>query len=534
MSPLNLKITTILIDFDTNIYYYDEAAANKVVRFIEKYITHVKGELAGQHIKLEKWQKEDIIYPLFGIKNKSDGLRRFRTAYVEIPRKNAKSTLGAAIALYLLLSDSEPGAEIYSAAGDVFQARIIFDIAKGMVEQSETLSFRCKAWQYSITPKKKTSSFYKVISAEAKTKFGFNAHGILFDELFVQPNRELWDALTTSTGSRRQPITFATTTAGFDKETICYEIHEYATKVQQNIIRDDSFLPVLYSAEMDADIYSVDTWKIANPGYGTIVKSEFIKEQVNKIKNQPSFESTFRRLHLNQWVGSAETWIPDDVWTACSGGPIFDGPCYGGVDLSTVGDISAYVLFWPKTNSVKCYFFVPEDSVADRSRREGINYDVWVKGHMTATPGNVIDYSYILNAMVESREMYDVKNIGFDRYLIQDLGNKFSQADIDLSRWPLLPIGQGYISMSEPTKIIERLAYSGELRHGGNPVLRWMCSNIQIESDAAGNIKMSKKKSREKIDGMVALAMAIASWGGAEPEFRSRYEDNPEIDTIQL
>ena len=178
-----------MIDFDTNIYYYDKAAASRVVNWIEKYITHVKGELAGQNIKLEKWQKEDIIYPIFGIKRKSDKLRRFRTVYVEIPRKNAKSTLGAAIGLYLLLADGEPGCEIYSAAGDVFQARIIFDIAKGMVDQNADLSARCTAFQYAINPKKTKTSFYKVLSAEAKTKFGFNAHGILFDELHTQPNR---------------------------------------------------------------------------------------------------------------------------------------------------------------------------------------------------------------------------------------------------------------------------------------------------------------------------------------------------------
>lgn len=525
-----------MIDFDTKLYYYDKAAADKVVNWIEKYITHVKGELAGGPLILEKWQKEDILRPVFGIKRKSDGLRRFRTVYIEIPRKNAKSTLGAAIGLYLLLADGEPGCEVYGAAGDVFQAHIIFDIAKGMIHQNPDLSARCRAWQYSITPKRKENSFYKVISAEAKTKYGFNAHGIIVDEFFVQPNRELWDALTTSTGSRRQPLTIAITTSGFDKETICYEIHEYAVKVKNGIIKDDSFLPVLYSAEMEDDIYSIKVWKKANPGFGSIVKEEYIREQVNKIKNQPSFESTFRRLHLNQWVGTAETWIPDDIWMSCSGKPEFKGPCYGGVDLSTVGDISAYVLFWPETNSIKCYLFVPEESVHDRSRREGINYDTWTKqGHLIATPGNVIDYDYILKAMIESREMYDVRGIGFDRYLIQDLANKFSQADVNLETWPLVPVGQGYVSMSEPTKSIERMAHGGEMRHGGNPVLRWMCSNVQIESDAAGNIKMSKKRSREKIDGMVALAMAISSWGGQEPEFRSRYEDpDAELESINL
>ena len=518
-----------MIDFDTIKYYFDQKAADRVVGFIENYITHVKGEFAGQKIILENWQKEDILYPMFGIKRKSDGLRRFRTVYVEIPRKNAKSTLGAGIALYLLLSDGEPGAEIYSAAGDRDQARIIFDIARGMVEQSPELSKRCKPWQHSITKKGSLSS-YKVISAEAGTKHGFNAHGILFDELHTQPNRELWDVLTTSVGSRRQPITFAITTAGYDKESICYEIHEYATKVRDGVIEDNSFLPVIYSAEMDSDIYDQETWKKANPGYGTIVKSDYIQEQVLKIKNQPSFESTFRRLHLNQWVGSAETWIPDDIWMSCSGKPICEGRCYGGLDLATVGDVAAYVLFFPESNSVLPFFFVPEEVVDDRSRKEGINYDVWVRqGFMTATPGNIIDYDYILDAMIESRDKYDVRMIGYDRYLMKDIANKFSHRDVDLTKWPLEPVGQGYVSMSEPTKDIERMANGGKFRHGGNPVLRWMVSNVQIESDSAGNIKMSKKKSREKIDGLVALAMAKAAVPSEQP-FVSIYEERGLID----
>lgn len=513
-----------MIDFDTNLYYYDKKAVFRAEGFIENFITHVKGEFAGQKIILENWQKEDIIRPMFGIKRKADGLRRFRTVYVEIPRKNAKSTLGAAIALYLLLSDGEPGAEIYSAAGDRDQARIIFDIARGMVEQSPEVSKRCRTWQHSIT-KMGSLSTYKVISAEANTKHGFNAHGIIFDELHTQPDRELWDVLTTSVGSRRQPVTLAITTAGFDKESICYEIHEYACKVRDGAIQDDSFLPVIYSVPMEADIYSLDTWKTANPGYGTIVKAEYLQEQVNKIKNQPSFESTFRRLHLNQWVGSAETWIPDDIWMKCSAVPVFSGPCYAGLDLATVGDVAAYCLLFPDTNSVLPFFFVPEDKIVDRSRKEGIHYDSWVRhGHMIATPGNVIDYTYIMNTMKDTRDKYDIRGIGYDRYLMEQLANKFDQADVDLSLWPLIPIGQGYASMSEPTKELERIATGGKLRHGGHPVLRWMVSNVQIETDAAGNIKPTKRKSREKIDGVVALIMALAAFNKDDNPGPSIYE----------
>lgn len=521
-----------MIDFDTNIYYLDKKAVLKVEGFIENFITHVKGELAGQKIKLEKWQKEDIIRPAFGIKRKSDGLRRFRTVYIEVPRKNAKSTILAGVGLYLLLADGEKGAEIYSAAGDRDQARIIFDIAAGMVYHNEELLKRCRVFQYTI--KKKTDlNYYRVISAEAKTKHGFNAHGILFDELHTQPDRELWDVLTTSVGSRRQPLIIAITTAGYDKESICYEIHEYAKKVKEGVIKDDSFLPVIYSAPMDADIFDINVWKLANPGFGTIVKEEYIREQVNKIRNQPSFESTFRRLHLNQWVGTAETWIPDDVWMTNASEPLCEGPCYAGLDLSTVGDISAFVLFFSQSLSVLPFFFVPSEKVEERSRKEGVNYDVWVReGKMISTPGNILDYDYVMKTMIECKEKYDIREIGYDRWGIKDLSNKFDRNQVDLDKWPIFPVGQGFASMSEPTKNLERMATASKLRHGGHPVLRWMVSNVGIEDDAAGNIKISKRKSREKIDGVAALIDALVAWGGREPAFRSRYEDNAELEVI--
>lgn len=521
-----------MIDFDTDIYYYDKNAAERVVIFIEKFIRHCKGELAGENIKLETWQREDIIYPVFGIKRKKDGLRRFRTAYVEIPRKNAKSTLGAAIALYLLVGDGEPGAEVFSAAGDRDQAAIIFGIAKSMVEQEPELMKRCKPFQHSIThqARDKITRFYKVISAEAKTKHGFNAHGILFDELHTQPNRELWDVLTTSTGSRRQPLTFAITTAGYDKESICYEIHEYAAKVLTGAIKDDSFLPVVYSAPIESDIYNPETWKAANPGYGSIVKAEYIQEQVLKIKNQPSFESTFRRLHLNQWVGTAETWISDDDWMKCSGDVVAEGECFGGLDLANVRDVAALSLYFPASQSVLCFFWVPSDVVQDRSRREGVNYGVWVSsGLMKTTPGNAIDHRVIESDIRELFDTYDIRSIGYDRWGAVEIVRNLIE-----DGFPLSQFGQGYASMSAPTKEMEKMVVGGNLRHGGNPVLRWMASNVMIESDPAANIKINKKKSKEKVDGMVALAMAIGESMTVEPVKRSRYEDNPELDTIYL
>lgn len=526
-------VITILIDFDKNNFYYSDESANAVIGFIEKYITHVKGEYAGQSIKLEEWQKDDILRPLFGIKRKKDDLRRFRTTYIEIPRKNAKSTLLAGIGLYLLFADGEPGSEVYVAAGDRDQARIIFDISKGMIMQNPVLEKSCKPFQHSITyhtKKTNTLNQYKVISAEAGTKHGFNAHGILMDEFHVQPNRELWDVLTTSVGSRRQPLTLAITTAGYDKESICYEIHDYACKVRDGIIKDDSFLPVIYSAPTESDIFSPDVWRQANPGYGTIVKEEYIVEQVNKIKNQPSFESTFRRLHLNQWVGTAETWIPDDVWMNCAEDGEQSGECYGGLDLASVRDVAAFVLYWPASHSVRCWFWVPEGNVQARSMREGVNYAAWVReGQMTATPGNAIDHRIIEADMRVLFNEYDIKGVGYDRWGATEIVRNMVE-----DGFPMDPVGQGFASMSTPTKELEKLVVSGDLKHGGNPVLRWMCSNVAIETDPAANIKITKKKSKEKVDGMVALCMAIFESMTTEPEFKSRYETNPELDSIDL
>ncbi|MFA5208580.1 MAG: terminase TerL endonuclease subunit [Candidatus Paceibacterota bacterium] len=505
-------------------YYYDQKSADRVIKFIEKFITHVKGELAKTPLKLKKWQKDDIIRPLFGMRRKDNGYRRYRTCYVEIPRKNSKSTMGAAIALYLLLSDDEKGAEIYSVAGDREQAHIIFDIAKSMVTQNKKLSEHSELFQY-VIKKKGALNYYKVISAEAKTKHGFNAHGVIFDELHVQPNRELWDVMTTAQGARTQPLTIAFTTAGYDKDSICYEIHEYARKVKEGIINDETFLPVIYNADPDDDIYALKTWKKANPGFETIIKEAYLRQQVNRIKNEPSFESTFRRLHLNQWVGTAETWIDDVTWMQGSIPVNVDegSLCYAGLDLASTRDITAFVMIFPEDDRIKVipYFFIPENNVSARSQKENIHYEQWIReGYMIATPGNVTDYEFIKQKIRELSHLYRIAVIGYDRWNSSQLVIGLQDEGFNMS-----PFGQGYASMSAPTKELERMAMKGLIQHAGNPVLRWMNSNVQIETDPAGNIKINKKRSREKVDGMVALVMSIGEWMTDTMPMKSIFED---------
>jgi phage terminase large subunit-like protein len=528
-----------MIDFDKEKYYYDKDAAEKIVRFIEGYIHHVKGDKAGQLIKLAKWQKEDILCPAFGIKRKSDGRRRFKYIYVEIPKGNAKSTLGAAIGLYLLLADGEQGAEIFSAAGDRFQAGIIFDIAKGMILESPELNSRCRAFQHSIV-KNGSISFYKVISAEASTKHGFNPSGIIFDELHVQPDRELYDTLKRGAVKRGNFMMWMFTTAGYDKESICYEVHEYAEKVRQGIIKDDTFLPVLYGAPMDADIYSEETWRLANPGYGKIgeIGKSYFQAQINEIRNQPSNESSFRRLHLNQWVGTAETWITDEAWMENSGSPVFDGLCYGGLDLATVRDIAAFNLIFPGTVvSAKWWFFVPEDAIEQRSKKEGVNYDLWVRqGYITATPGNAIDIDYIAQVIVQALKDYNIRAIGFDRWGTPELFNKLTAPPYEMRASEIekifYPVGQGFASQSNPTKELEKLIANRVLAHGGNPVARWMMSNVLLETDAANNVKITKKRSREKVDGIVSLVNSIYVWSELKTVRQTSIYSERGIETI--
>jgi len=497
-----------------NEYYFDEKSADRAVAFIERHVTHVKGELAGDPFILEDWQKDEIIKPLFGWKNKKNDLRRYNTAYIEIPRKNGKSNLCAAIALYLLFADGEKGAEVYSAAGDRAQAGIVFDLARQMCLNDKIISSNCKIFKNSITFDKH-GSFYKAISADASTKHGFNASGIIFDELHVQPNRDLWDTLTTSTGARKQPLTIAITTAGYNKNSICWEVHEYATKVKKGIVKDEGFLTCIYAADVDDDFTKEETWKKANPGYGTIVKKEYLAKEAEKAEKIISYENTFRRLHLNQWTTNETKWVGDATWMQCNLNEInesdfYGRECYAGLDLASVKDISAFVLLFPneKGFDVIPYFFTPKDGAYIRSRRDGIDYLGWNKQNLIdLTEGDVTDYNFIKAKIEELGEKFKIKSVAYDRW-------NSSQLVIDLVNegLPMAPFGQGFVSMSAPTKELERLILSKQINHGGNEVLRWMCSNLQMKLDPAGNIKMDKGKSKEKIDGMIALVMALGRY----------------------
>jgi phage terminase large subunit-like protein len=490
-------------------YWYDAEAADRVVNFIEQFCSHVKGH-QGPFL-LEDWQKDDIIRPLFGWK-RADGRRKYRTCYIEIPRKNGKSNLTAAIALYLLVAEQEAGAEIISAAGDRNQARIVFDIAAAMVGQNKSLASRCKTLQHAIYYK---NSFYKSISAEARTKHGFNCSAVLFDELHTQKDRELYDVLTTSVAARQQPLILMLTTAGYDTNSICYEVHDYAERVLNGEIDDPTFLPVLYRAAKEDDWTQEATWKKANPGYGSICRKEYFEQEVAKCKANPAVLNTFLRLHLNIWTGSDVAWITDHEFMR-GARPLPDDnylkklPCWGGLDLASTRDLTAFaLLFWDEVVQVhylKVHQFVNEERTKMR-KSEGVDYLRFQRdGDLSITPGNVTDFRTVRDHIIRAAETYNITAVAYDRRFSTYIVPELIDAGIDMQ-----PMGQGFLDISMPTKMFEMEVVKGTVIHGGNACLRWQMGCVKLDRDAADNIKVTKGRTKygQMVDGVVASIMAF-------------------------
>jgi phage terminase large subunit-like protein len=499
--------------------------STEVSDWIEAQCAHVKGEWAGQKLKLEAWQSVEIIDPLFSTRN-PDGRRQYRTALIGIPRKAGKSTLGAALALRLLFKDSEPGAEVYSAAADREQARIVFEIAKGMVEANPGMSKRAKVYRNSIVVPH-TASTYKVLSADAFTKHGLNPSGIVFDELHAQPNRELWDVLTTGQGARRQPLTIAITTAGFDRESICWELYDYGRKIESGQLDDPTFFFRWWGVREDQEWDDESTWAAAQPNLGVSVSLEFLRSEARQAKNLPARQNTFRRLYLNEWTQSEARWIDLGKWDATAGMVVEEElagrRCYGGLDLASSTDIAALAYDFPSPSGhdVIWRFWIPEERLQSLDARTAGAASTWVReGRMFVTPGDVIDYRTILAQIDRDAQRFDITEIAYDRWGMTQLSQ-----DLDEMGMVVVPFGQGFASMSAPTKEMERAVLSGEYRHGGNPVMRWMVDNVVTRMDPAGNVKPDKGRSTEKIDGVVAAVMALDRATRHEV-FRSKYEDD--------
>lgn len=497
-----------------DLYFDSEEKAVLVKDFFEGLI-HVKGEWAGQTFKIEPWQWDDILCPAFcelrkcGADCQGDDCsnfhpRRYRIVYVEIPRKNGKSFLTSGCGLYCLTMDDEPGGEVYAAAADVKQANIVFGTSKKMLLAHEDLPKVTTPWSKSIEFDQNGST-YSAISSDAPSKHGYNPSCILFDELHVQPNPELYETLHTGIGTRRQPVEWLITTAGHDKTSLCWSFHHKATQVRDGIIDDDSFLGVIYAADEEDDWTDPEVWAKANPNLGVSVKMEYLVAECKKAQEQPEYENTFKRLHLNLWTEQNVRWLQMSAWDLCDQPILREGPCAAGLDLASTTDVAALAFYWPETNSVELHCFVPEQGAAKRAREDGVPYPTWAnQGLLTLTDGNVTDYGVIRRVINEKGREYGVGHVFADPWNFSHLSNELNDDGFETVRVP-----QSVTEMSAPSKRLSSLVTSNRLRHGGNPVLRWMASNVAVRVDSETNIKPNKEKSGEKIDGIVATILAI-------------------------
>ncbi|HFU3957572.1 TPA: terminase large subunit [Streptococcus suis] len=493
--------------------HYDKAKADRAVTFINN-LSHTKGKWAGKRFDLLPWQ-EQIVRDLFGIV-KEDGNRQFLTAYIEIPKKNGKSELAAAIALYLLYADNEASAEVYGAACDRNQASIVFDVAKQMVQMSRPLEKRSKIMgatkrivNYS------NAGFYQVLSAETGTKHGLNVSGLVFDEIHAQPNRHLYDVLTKGSGdAREQPLFFIITTAGTDRNSICYELHTKALDILNGRKKDTSFYPVVYGLSDEDDWNDEANWRRANPSLGHTIGIDRVREAYQQALDNPAEENVFKQLRLNMWTSSSVAWIPEHVYAKGNDPIQYESlkgrSCYAGLDLSSTSDITAFVLVFPprfeeENYIVLPYFWLPEDTLELRCRRDHVLYDVWERqGYIKTTEGNVVHYGFIEKFIEDLSEIYHIKEIAYDRWNATQMVQNLEGMGLTM-----VPFGQGYKDMSPPSKELYKLMMEGKIQHGGHPVLKWMGQNVVMRQDPAGNIKPDKEKSVEKIDGIVALLMGL-------------------------
>jgi phage terminase large subunit-like protein len=488
-------------------------------------LTHTKDKWAGQSFNPRPWQ-QTIIRELFGRMREDDPTRRaYRTCYIEIPRKNGKSEIAAALALYGLFGDGVQGAEVYSAAADRDQAALVFDVAAQMVRNDPKLDAEQGGRLKIIDSKKrivdvKTGSFYRAISAEAYSKHGFNASMVIYDELHAAPNRELWDVLTTSMGARSEPLVVAITTAGYDRHSICWEQHWYAQQILDGVITDPAFYPVIYAAPKDADWLDENVWRQANPALGDYRDIDEMRALAHKAKEIPALQNTFRRLYLNEWTEQAERWIDMAAWDDCQPKGALDWkqlreryagkPCFGALDLSSRTDLTALALVFEEDDdgmTVVPFFWVPEEGAAKRSRTDRVPYEDWIRqGLITATPGNVVDQGFIREDINRLAKVYKLKELAFDPWNATKLAVELDQDGIKI-----VEMRQGFRSLSEPTKHLGALVTGRTLRHGGHPVLRWMASNMVVRQDPNGNLSPDKSKVTERIDGIVATIMAIGA-----------------------
>lgn len=496
-------------------WYFDRNAALRALKFIQN-LKHTKGEFAGRKFLLEPWQ-QFIIWNIFGWKL-ADGTRRFRYAYIEVARKNGKTALSAGIGLYMLYADGENRPEVYSAATTIKQAKICFEDAREIVLNTDLKRY-LNVYKHSVEYPLKSGCF-QALSSEDGTHDGLNPSCAIIDEYHAHRDSGMFDVIKSAFGARKQPLMFIITTAGKSRNCACYAYRRNVINVIQSVSQDDKLFGIIYTQDSQEEWDQPGKWVKSNPNLGVSFSVDYLIGEINDAKNRPEAVRNVMTKNVNLWVDAEKTWILNEMWMKCGGVTPIDSlkgcKCWGGIDLSNVSDVTAFVLLFNENDKFQLlpFFWIPEEKMLEKIRKENINYDLWVRdGYVKVTPGNVLDYGFVKADILKIISDFNLQSTSYDRWNssqiiieLQDEGMKLNQ------------FGQGYGSMSSPTKQFEVLVLTEKLEHFNNQVLSWMLASTLVTTDPAGNIKPDKQKSSQKIDGIVASIMALGEWMTAQAD----------------
>jgi phage terminase large subunit-like protein len=493
--------------------YFDQHAADHVEEFFRRFLRHSKGRWGGKPFELIDWQRDDLIFPIFGWKL-PDGRRRIRKVYCEVPKKQGKSTICSGVGLYMLVGDGEPGAEVYSAATDQNQAGIVHGEAINMVDASPELSALIDINRSTKTITfPHTKSVYKALSSDAHSKEGLNASCIIADELHVWRGRVFWDALKYAFAAREQPLLFMITTAGDDTLSVCYEQRTYAKQVASGEVQDLRFHSYIAAAEADDDWTDEKTWFKANPSLGQTQSLDDFRADFEEALKTPTTQSSFKRYRLNIWATGSNPWLSYHQWQACGRKfheeDLLGCPCFGGLDLARIRDMTAFVLWFPKDdgNYVLPYFWMPEATINRTDSPEYLR--AWVRdGLLISTPGEVCDYNFVREHIVKLSQQFDLRAIYFDPYNAEQLTQELDE-EYGIPRYAF---GQSKQNFTAPVEEFERLIVSQQVFHNNHAILNWQAGHVEVKEDATGKKQPVKPKRNDprKIDGIVAAVMGLA------------------------
>lgn len=512
----------------SGLYVWNEAEAQRVCQFIE-LLTHTKGELAGQRVVLEPWQVF-ILTTVFGWRRRSDGGRRFRRVYIEVPRGSGKSTLSSGVALYCLVADREPGAEVYSFATTRDQAKIVFGDAKVMAEHNEPLrkKFGLQVLANALYVPS-TNSTFQAKSAEGSTLDGLNTHLAIVDELHAHKTRAVYDVVETSLGKRRSSLLWCITTAGFDTSGICYEVRTMCTKVLEKTTEDETQFAIIYTIDAGDDWTSLESLEKANPNWNVSVRPEIITALLAKAKTLPSAANNFKTKHLDVWCSASAAWMDMLAWKKCESANLdladFEGkPCFIGLDLGSKSDITAKAYLFPYEEGEKqkyavfCDCWLPEQAIEHSPNSQ---YSGWVAtGRIHETEGAMTDLNVVEDSLREDLSRFDVQAIVYDPWHATQLVSALSEGGA-----PMLECRNTVQNLSDPTKTLEALVKGGDIVHDGNPVLTWMMSNVVARLDNKDNIFPKKERPENKIDGAMATIFALKGAETYEPKKKINLDD---------